>query len=151
MVALWHDRGYVIDGPVGPGELRREHLPLRAAVWPDGSVVWGTGDEDSGGRPYRTAHVSPSDVLALASRVRAVIEVLPSERRANTAPDAGYDELAVDVDGEGSRLRWMQGGHPDPDALLGPVWRDARALVLAAVPAQGDPITIEGVDYEFVH
>jgi len=44
----------------------------------------------------------------------------------------------------------MRGGTPESDSLLGPVWREARALVLAAVPPQGDPIALDGINYEFV-
>jgi len=89
-------------------------------------------------------------VLSLASRLRAAIERLPREERSDVAVDASYQELAAVADGAYVRLRCMGGVETEPASSLGLVWRDASALMLAAIPAQGDPMALEGVNFVFV-
>jgi hypothetical protein len=143
-LGLWAEQG-MNDLP-GDGE----HRPLYFAAWSDGTLLWSERTSSAGGRPYRTGHMAPSELQALVRRVRAQIEAVPQGKRSNRAPDAGCEEIAVRDDDVCFRLSWWLSVDPESDPILGTTWRDARATILASIPAQGEPIALEGIDFEFL-
>jgi hypothetical protein len=77
-----------------------EDLPLVAAIWPDGQILW-SADRVSGGSPYSAARVTTSEVAELVEHLRAWIEECPAESRSYRIPDAAHQELTLL---EGDRL-----------------------------------------------
>jgi hypothetical protein len=75
-----------------------EALPLRIALWADGTLCW-SGDLQHGGAPYSVTHVGASQVTEVLEKLRSILDVRVGSAPSYVVPDSETSQLAL-LDGQ---------------------------------------------------
>jgi hypothetical protein len=75
-----------------------EVLPLRVALWADGTLCW-SGDLQHGGAPYSVTHIEARQVGELLERLRTLLDDRSEGVRSYVVPDSESSQLAI-LDGQ---------------------------------------------------
>jgi hypothetical protein len=154
VAAIWYERSYPPPGVTEP-------QTLIAGIWSDGTVVW-SKNLKTGGKPYVTAKIDPSQVEKLIRDLDAA-GFFAIERQVNFGPDASYTVIAADG---GDKRQWVGSWHdprpanpsvvvtergmsvvqpgqapPEPSrqyAQFVQTWAKSRELIEAIIPPQGE-------------
>ena len=131
---------------------RRDNLV--AAFLSDG-VVFFRQDRERGNAPWSRGRVTSERVRALARELGRLVEVDRKLDRSWWGPHGSPENLVVATGGVVLSLQL------DPTTSYSPeveefhsflrVWKEARASLLAALPASGDPIAEPRIEYRRVH
>src|SRR5258705_202643 len=94
LASLHVERSLPMPGIAEPTEA----LPLRVALWADGTLCW-SGDLQRGGAPYSVTHVEPRHVAELLEKLRPILDDRAEDAQSYVVPDSESSELAI-LDGQ---------------------------------------------------
>jgi len=90
LASLHVERALPIQGPAAQSEA----LPLRVALWADGTLCW-SGDLQQGGAPYSVTHVGTRRVAELLETLRPTLDDRAESAQSYVVPDSESSQFAV--------------------------------------------------------